>query len=139
MSSSTKRLIAAAWVAVVIGFVPQTALAHGQSLADGLLVVFVLFGIASLGVLALFVAGVVSLVRLRSGVQARGRPDRARRLGLANVVVGGLALVGTVVAALRSADGWKLALVGLPLLALGMALLRAVRGSREPPSAAPGR
>jgi uncharacterized membrane protein HdeD (DUF308 family) len=123
MHSPARRAIAALWVTIVIGLVPQRSLAHGQALADGLLVVFVLIAIAAVAGLALLVAGVVTLVKARAN--HRGHSKRTLWLGITNVLVGGMALAGTVVASFQSADGWKLALVGVPFLALGVVLLRA--------------
>jgi arginine exporter protein ArgO len=130
MHSPARRAVAALWVTIVIGLVPQKSLAHGQALADGLFVVFVLIALAALAGLALFVAGVVALARARANHE--GRTNRARWLGFANVLVGGIALAGTAATSFQSADGWKLALVGVPFLALGVALLRAVGRTRKP-------
>lgn len=102
---------------------PRVAWAHGDSLADSLLLVLLGVGSASLAALATLIGGVVVLIKLGSGTATDRHRTVGRLFGGANLALGVFCFIGALIAVPRSADGWKLFPAGLPLSMLGVALL----------------
>lgn len=114
---------AGALVAASVSLPPRPAWAHGESLADSLLLMLLGVGSASLAALVTLIGGVVVLVKLSSGTATDRHRAVGRWFGWANLALGVFCFIGALLAMPRSADGWKLFPAGLPLSLIGVALL----------------